>query len=136
MEEDLEQSRVIEAQGKDLDFRMYQERGGSAIDLLELAIPLLEKEKALPERIRVDLVRYLEKRLAAEIKGNKTDRVALRQKRLLPRQISQRVRFQAAFKQISEAKARREVLEKIRLLDGSRGLSEEALKKLIQRARR
>lgn len=131
-----EEQRVIEAQERALDYRMYLDGGGNAIELLQFAIPLLSKEKPLPERIRADLIQYLERRLSAEIKGNKTDRVALRLKKLLPRQASMRVKILAALKGTSEAEARRAVLKKINQLDGFRGLSEEALKKMIQRARR
>lgn len=136
MNNEIVQIMVTEAQERDLDFHRYLKDGGSAIDLLQLAIPLFKSGRAMPERFRVDLIQYLEKRLSAELKDNKTDRAFLRRKRLLPRQASQRVKMRVALKEISEAKAQREVLKKIRLLDGFRGLSEEALKKMIQRIRK
>ena len=131
-----EQSQVIEAQERDLDFRMYQERGGSAIDLLELAIPLLEKEKALPDRIRVDLVRYLKRRLVAEKKDNLTDRDALRRKKLQTIRDAKQIEIRSILTGKSKAAIMRDILAKRNKLEEDRGLSEDTLKQRIKRHNR
>jgi len=136
MNEDLEQRLVVEAQERDLDYHMYMNDGGSAIDLLQFAIPLLKKEKPLPERIRVDLIKYLESRLTAEKIDNPTDRAFLRWKKLFPRRASIWVKIRATLKGITETKARRELIEKIHQHGGHKIQSDEALKKMIQRARK
>ncbi|MBV5330335.1 MAG: hypothetical protein JZU65_22345 [Chlorobium sp.] len=128
---DLEQKQLLEYEEKALSYRIYLERGGNVIDLLEIVMPIIASGKPVPKNIRNNFIDYLEKRLIEEIKDNPTDRTALRASRLQNIKDATQVKACKALG-ISKAKTMRRLLKKHQN-NTEPGLSGEALKKRIER---
>lgn len=113
-----------------LHYRIYAEKGGGAVELLEVAIPWIARGQAVPKDIRDDLLRYLEKRLLAEKKDNPTDRESRFARRSQIRYDATQIQWAVLLGEKQADALRRFYKKRARV---KLGLSFETYKKRIQR---